>query len=567
MKIRLIAILLWAGSASAWAGSFEFDNGLSGRYTLSLGYALAMRTEAPDAALVNGPIDPQTGLPTTMNYDDGDRNFKQGALINNRASALAELFTSWNDYGLVLRGDGFYDNVYHHSNDNDSPGTVNKTGPNDRFTSDARQFGGGRVRLLDAYGYADWQIGSTQVDLRLGRQLVAWGEGLFFGNLAFSQAPADATKINIPGIDVKSILLPVEQVALNLGLTDDLSVMAYYHLRYRPTELEPVGGYFSTVDILGPGAQFAYGFVNPFYDPLANLNPIAGGVVPGLPLLPPSPVSQPGLIPGVQRVILIPRGPDILPRDSGQWGIGTKYQLTSATNVGLYYLRYHDTLPSVRLNAGTTTLAPGVTTDAAPVSYNITYFDNIKVIGASFSTKIGRVNVAGEAIFRDGANVLVHGRFGPTSTRGKVSQAFLSAITLVPPNFLSQEIDLVGEVGYVHVNGITPLEDGSRTLVNDKTAWGFEGIAAFNYRNVFTKWDLAVPVSVGYMVQGTPAMAGAMGVLYGDRDLRASITSNFTYLQNLQLGLSYNAFLGSPSLAARPYTDRDYVAVNAKYSF
>lgn len=579
--IQIVALATAAAaSGAATAGSFEFADGalsgLSGRYTLTLGYALAARTEAASDELANGPIDPVTGLPTTINFDDGDRNFQRGALVNNRAMTLGELAVSFKDYGLVLRGDAFYDDAYHHRNDNDSPDTVNKSGTHDEFTSDAERFSGGRARLLDAYVYADWYFGTAMnLNLRLGRQVVAWGEGLFFGNIAFTQGPADATKANVPGIDVKSILLPVEQVALNLGITDDLALMGYYHLRYKPLELEPVGSFFSTVDIVGPGAQFAYGFVNPFYDPLANpeafapaqLQDVLAMLFPGgVPQ--PLPLSLAGLVPGARPIITIPRGPDLEPSDNGQWGVGLKYQLTHATNVGLYWLRYHDTLPVVQLNPGFPELATGVTTSPteAPVSYNITYFDGIKLGGASFSTKIGRVNLAGEAIYRDGANVLVKGQFGPTSTRAKVGQGFVSAIMLVPPNPISQQIDLIGEAGYIRVLDVTPLE-GSDDLVNDREAYAFSGIANFNYRNVLPKWDLAVPLSYAALIHGTPAMAAAMGSLIGEGDQRAGIAANFTYLQNLQAGLSYNAFLGAPELGKRPFVDRDYVAINVKYSF
>ena len=68
-------------------------------------------------------------------------------------------------------------------------------------------------------------------------------------------------------------------------------------------------------------------------------------------------------------------------------------------------------------------------------------------------------------------------------------------------------------------------------------------------------------------MKGTPAMSGAFGSLYGEHDQRASVFANFTYLQNFQVGVGYNAFLGSADLAKRPYADRDYAAINLKYSF
>ncbi|MGH8445355.1 MAG: DUF1302 family protein, partial [Solimonas sp.] len=117
----------------------------------------------------------------------------------------------------------------------------------------------------------------------------------------------------------------------------------------------------------------------------------------------------------------------------------------------------------------------------------------------------------------------------------------------------------------LHVEDVDAIS-GSDDLSNDKSAWALSGLATFNYRNVFPQWDLAVPVS--FAVQhGTPALSGAFGSLYGDGDMRASVGTNFTYLQNLAVGVSYNAFLGSANPAKRPYADRDYAAISIKYSF
>jgi hypothetical protein len=518
VAITALGAALTAGNAQA--GSFDLPGDTGVQYTLTLGYALAMRTEGRDAALTDGPVDPATGLPTTANGDDGDRNFKAGSLINNRISALGELFVTHRNYGAVLRGDAFYDDVYNRGNDNDSPATINKSGEHDDFTHQARKYDGRRVRLLDAYAYGDWSLGRTGIDLRLGRQVVAWGESLFFSGIASAQGPADATKANVPGVEVKNILLPVNQAFTQISFAGGLSLAAYYHFEYKPTELEPAGAYFSTSDVVGPGAQLlhvAYG-----YD--------------------------------------IARGKDRQPSDGGQYGVSVKYQLTGATNVGLYWLRYHDTSPAVLLDVAE--VAPGT---FAPVAYHIRYFDGIDMAAASFSTRLGAANVAGEVNWRDGATVLVDTALGPTATRGKLAQALVSTIYTMSPNALSQQIDLVGEAGYLHLASVDAVS-GSKALSNDRDAWALSGIATLNYRNVFSQWDLALPLTFS-LLHGTPALAGAFGSLYGDGDMRASVAANFTYLQNLQLGASYNAFLGSANAAKRPYADRDYAAINIKYSF
>ncbi|MNY76162.1 hypothetical protein D3C86_2156580 [compost metagenome] len=62
-------------------------------------------------------------------------------------------------------------------------------------------------------------------------------------------------------------------------------------------------------------------------------------------------------------------------------------------------------------------------------------------------------------------------------------------------------------------------------------------------------------------------MAGAFGSLVGEGDKRASVGVNAKYLNNLELGVAYNAFHGEADLEKRPLADRDYLAISAKYSF
>lgn len=522
---RSAVALLLAGvgfSGAASAGSFDLgSSGINAQYTMTLGYALAMRTESPSDSLINGPIDPATGLPTTVNGDDGDRNFKLGSLVNNRISALGEFSLTAKSYGAVLRGDAFYDNVYRSRNDNDSAATVNKVGDNDEFTSLTRKYNGQRVRLLDAYAYTDLNLGkAARLNVRAGRQVVAWGESLFFSGIASAQGPADATKASVPGAELKTILLPVEQIAMQLGFNNGLSLMAHYKLRYEATELQPVGSFMSTSDVVGPGAEMIHAAVG--FD--------------------------------------IPRGTDNQPSDHGQYGVGLKYQATDSTSVGLYWLRYHSTNPS-GVSFDIAEVMPGV---FVPTAYHVDYFEGIHMAGASFSTGIGGANIAGEVSYRSGVDMLVSSVGGPVATRGRMTQALMSAIYTVSPNVLSQEINLVGEAGYVHVNGV---DGGKSALVNDVNSWAVSTSATLNYRNVFPRWDLAVPVTYAVIAKGTPAMSGSFGSLYGEHDQRASLFANFTYLQNFQVGVGYSAFLGSGDLAKRPYADRDYAAINLKYSF
>ena len=621
-RLFLCAALAAGFHSAAWCGSFDLF-GINGDWQLQATYALGVRTEKPNDGIINTrpspriPLPDYLKLPESINYDDGDRNFRRWALVNNRASVLGELLLQKDEYGLLVRGDAFYDNVYRRHNDNDSPDTINKTElPVDAFTSNARRYDGQRARLLDAYAFGTWNFGDDMaLNLRVGRQVVAWGESLFFAGVALAQGPADATKATVPGADVKSILLPVNQVSMQFGITEKLTLLGQYKLEFKEVELNPVGEYFSVADVVGPGAEFIYGIQNPLY--LSNLSDInllsddvpealdlilrllapqlpagqvtslLGNVLSTLdPLLPNVNLPVGGIQqPGVPKNINVQRGPDQKPSRYGQWGAGLKYQLTSQTGVGLYHLRYHNTTPALVQNYGYAVLLPGngvtpdITTQAlglkVPVTYNVTYFDGIHLSAASFSTSLFGANIGGEFIYRDGVDVMVDvdgGLLGPvpTPTRSRVMQGLLSGLYVIGPGLFWDAIQIVGETGYVHVNSVDPAcgpTSCSKNLTYTRDAWGYSFLAMMDRKNIFSGWDLQVPVTFAGVGAGHSSLLSGLGSLMGPGDYRASIGFNFTHLQALTLGIVYNAFIGRPDFKDRPYQDRDYAAVTATYRF
>ncbi|HEU0195791.1 MAG TPA: DUF1302 family protein [Nevskiaceae bacterium] len=631
------------GGAGVGGGLFNLLNGLTGGATSgltgTLGGILNNLTPGLAGALGVGNTAGQvfsfthTGLPTTINYDDGDRDFGRYALINNRLSGYGQIHVTWRNYGLFVSGAGFYDQAYHGPNDNNSnvvnrgilANTVNEVGPGgitsasdfdypgpyNRFTQQTRYYDGQRVRWLESYVYGDWNIGSTSLDLRLGRQLVAWGQSLFFGGLALQQSRADATMSNVPGANVKSILLPTQQIALRFNATRNVTLMGYYKLEFAKTELFPEGDYFSPADVIGPGSTFVYG----------SANPLAGGgscsgLISNLHI---GTTSTPanldstvcgllGSLTGVTNAppfIITPRGPDIDPSRWGQYGLGIEYQLTPITSVAFHYIRYDDNNPAVQLNVGYApigvvagkTITTQIINQPVPVSYNIRYFGGIHMYNLSYSTVLGPFNVGGEFNYRDGAALpvesVISGVVSPVYTRGKISQALMSAIYVVNPNFYFDDFVFTGEVGYTHVNsldrvpdsfgiqtsGPVDLGDGrnfnlgdGRTPFYGSNAWGFEFLMIPTKHNLFDGWDMSTPVSFSMLVKGNPELAGSFGALYGQGDQRLGLGVSFQYLQNLTLALGYNLFFGNANelighslMHANPFVDRNYATFTVKY--
>ena len=116
--------------------------------------------------------------------------------------------------------------------------------------------------------------------MKVGDQVVAWGESLFFPNIAGAQGPSDATKSYMAGAEVKDILLPVPQISTQWQITPNFSLLGYYQFSYQQNRLTAPGTYWSYSDVTYPGAQFIIG---------------PGGMI-------------------------IPRGPDDKPSARNQWG-------------------------------------------------------------------------------------------------------------------------------------------------------------------------------------------------------------------------------------------------------
>ncbi|HEY0974897.1 MAG TPA: DUF1302 family protein [Solimonas sp.] len=602
----------------AQAGSFDAPFDIEGSYKLTTTYALAVRTRDPSQALINGPIDPfqtavapnewqvagftHTGLPTTINLDDGNRNFERWSPINNRLSAFWELQLRRGDFGLIASGAGFYDWVAQGKTDRMQPIPADlkeRYGPNtntaefNEFVQGAKYYSGERTRTLEAYVYGNFYLtDDIALNVRLGKHLFAFGESLFFPGIVSAQAPNDATKAFVPGAEVKEILLPVNQVSMQLALGYGLSLLGYYQLDYKPTEVFPVGTYFSVADVVGPGAEFAYGSINPAFadgcpglldTPAGDFSFICnfGGI--GGPLL------------NAPPTINVPRLADIRPDDDGRWGVGLKSQVTPSTTVGAYYLRYGSFNPTVQLNLGFAfigsvagvALDTGLLNQVVPTTYNIKYFDDIEMIAASYSTTLLGLNVAGEFIYRDGVDVSVaadlSGVRSPIFKRAETWQSNLSALYVANPKFwFYDEIAIVGEAAYLYVdkvlepvereNGVEPVGDG-RELFYDKHAWAYQLLMLPKGRNIVPGWDIGTPIAFAHAANGYASTAGTFGSLFGEGDRRIGLSVTAQYLQNLEFALGYNWFLGNPRktvkdspIPANPVADRDYATFTIKYN-
>ena len=504
-----LAIAAFSAGAVHAGETFRFDNGATLDWSVTTSYGLGIRMKDADSSLLQGQA----------NGDDGNRNFDRHSLMTHRATALGELILRKDNWGAVLRGSTFYDDVYHRSNDNDSPGTVNKDGDHDEFTSDAKKYSGGRSRFLDAYVFADFELPARQrVGVKAGRHVVAWGEGLFYPGVNGVQGPVNVVNSGQPGIEVKDIMLPVGQVSANWEINPDFGISAYVQYEWKGNELNPVGSYLSTSDVTGPGREFM--ILGPgFNAAYAGTND---------------------------------------PRDSGQYGIRAMYRPTLSTELGFFHVRYHDRNPA------------GVTIAADFQSYEIDYVEDIKLTGMSFSTSVGDTQVGGEWSYRTGAPVMLANNAGTTTGSGQQMQlSFIRAFGDMP---WASSTTIMGEVVHVRADDVDEIGNSDDFTFKTDTGWQTKTSTAYtlqgvlSYPGIFSGWDLNVPVNWAHVVEGNTPLKGTISAGQGDK--RMSVGATFKYLGNLELNTTYPAYLysGDPS-RNRMLADRDYLTVSAKYSF
>ncbi|WP_065758666.1 DUF1302 domain-containing protein [Pseudomonas defluvii] len=530
--IALVSTPVWSGE------TIEFDNGTTLDWSVTTSYGVGVRLNDQNDRLLG------------VNADDANRNFDRGSLTTNRVGALGEMILRKDNYGAVVRGSTFYDDVYHRENDNDSPATVNKAGRNDEFTSDTRYYSGGRTRLLDAYVFSGWRFDNdSMLDVKAGRHIESWGESLYYPGVNGVQNPSDAVKAAQPGVEVKEILLPVGQFSGSYRLNPSLTFGAYVQYEWKGTELPPVGSYLSGSDVVGPGREFI--------------------------------ITQGGKVPY--------RGTDE-PRDGGQWGVQVRYRPVPALELSLFHVNYHDKNPATALVGYDPLPVGGGLYAFTPNGYRVKYFEDIKLTGISASTKLGDTQVGAEWSYRDGAPVMVNTGLGPVPAKGKGQQMQLSAIRILGDRPWASQTSLTAEIVHVLVDSVestsaadnlqglnllpslAPLVGASDDYTyKTSSAWRTKSASAytlgasFSYPGVFQGWDLEVPVRFSNVFSGSTPMAGSISGVQGDR--RMSIGTTFKYLGNLEVGMNVTSYLGAADAIKRPFADRDYATFSMKYTF
>lgn len=513
-------------------------------------------------------IDPQNVSPgnfpggeaQSSTNDDGDLNFKRDKTYSKIIKGVHDLSLKYDRYGAFTRFKYWYDKELKDESKPHGHGP-NLYEPNSKLNdddfSDNSKFSG--FEVLDAFVYGDFDLGPVPTNLRLGKQVVSWGESTFIMNGINAINPVDVSAFRRPGAEIKEGLLPVNMVYAAAGLTQDLSLEAFYQLEWEKTEIDPCGTYFSTSDVAADGCNFLT-LSTAFPDQVLVAAP--GGA--------------------------LPRSEDQTPRDSGQFGVALRYyaQELNDTEFGLYYMNFHSRLPLV-----------GVSTEGGVPSYYVEYPEDIQLIGTSFNTNIGTFAVSGEISHRLDVPVQINGT--------ELIAGFLGGLGLVPPNTFSPRVQFgernegfdrfdvsqaqttvlkiynrvlgasrliaIGEVGFTHIHGSldnhpygrssnygagNPGDDGFIT----KNSWGYRLRSRLEYPNAIAGINLNPGLAWSHDVNGVSPTGGA----FNEGNKAFSIGVDADYNNTYKASLSYTNFFGGDFNSVE---DRDFVAASVGVSF
>ena len=369
------------------------------------------------------------------NGDSGNLNFDKGDTFSQLLKGTHELNIRKDNYGFFSRFMYFYDmELMDGDRAYTNPTSGNQVDP--CSDKQAKEQVCADLRLLDAFVYADFDLndGENPLSIRLGQQVVNWGESSLITH-GISVNPVDIDRLKAPGAEVKEAYIPVGMLWASLGITENLTLEAYYQYEWHETRLPVAGTYFSTNDfgaVNGYQNNVQLGFTsNPDID-LAhlttNLNSLYGqwgSVLQAQGIDPQSAEAQAMLanmyLAYPTKVALRGKGDAGIkePKDSGQFGIklGWFAPDLNDTEFALYYINYHSNRPLISgqasdftqasiakdlaMIASTTITEDNITQLGAFTKGVLEYPEDIKLYGLSFNTTIGETAFSGEFSYRE----------------------------------------------------------------------------------------------------------------------------------------------------------------------
>lgn len=583
--------------ASTWALGENWS--LTSNTTLSLGtsWALANPTKqqltAADAASIG-----KQGTGSNYNADDGKLNFSKGDTISTVFKGLSDFDLNDGNQGAFMRFKYWYDQALEEGN-----GDYQKF--DDSGWQDLAKFKG--FKNLDAYLWKRFDLNDHALNLKLGKQVLSWGEALFMQNGVNAINPLDVSAFNRPGVELKEGQLPVEMLSFSYDLSSAVSLEGFWQYNFRPSVFDGCGTFFSVADNLQEGCQTDF--------------MIAGGRATTAQVL--------------QTGAYLQRTGTQWARDTGQYGLAMHYVMASMNDadLGLYYINYHSRTP---YGSGVIARKGAASANATNINtgdYFTVYPEDIHLYGMSLSAMVGDTATFGELSYRpnmpmgyNGADfvaLLAGSRDTPimpmsatqlAAARGSEVDGYdrkpfwqfsLGATNNIANVLGAQRLSLAGEAGFNWINdlgeerfgragayGRTEYTSATNGVVCPAPTANARGqypggmtkaqAAALNAKGCNTdglytdfSWGYRLRASLAYesllpQTVVTPALTWrhdveGNGPNFQEGQQAVGVSLTFDYRNDYSLEFAYNNFLGSNDFST--LDDRDFASATLKVSF
>jgi len=540
---RLIAAAACAvAGTGAQAFTFEFGEA-KGNFDSTISVGTGIRVKEQACSLITqgatGAGAPVGCLaPTSALGDQGDLNYEKGDPFTTYLKGSHELLLKFpSDITFLGRVNWVKDFT-----STNTTGYISATTPptvSDGLADDARSDLKFKARLLDLWVSKSFAVGDQQARVRVGNQVISWGESLFLPGGINSTNAIDVMRLSQPGTQLKEVFLPAPILSVASGLGHGLNAEAYVQGAWNGNYFPPTGSYWSVVNGLGKGHD-TYGLT------------------------------------------------ESKPSNRGQWGASLRYQPDGTPlNLGFYAMNYHDKAPQFSTNVNGTG------------ALGWAYAENRKLYGISANFPVGDWAVGTELSYRPKDAVAINpATSGCASQNGncwvdeKRLQWHLTGLLSLTPTVGGGILKLLGadtatllaEAVVIRYPGLKQSYGGDPVTaggwgwgqefdptsapeaVGSKTSWGYNFDFSWVYDGTLIPgWQVVPEVYYFQAVKGrTPNAVGLF--MEGAKSVNLTVS----FIQNpakWQFAVNYAAFWGGTRVFDQPYRDRNFVGLTLARNF
>ena len=227
LKPLVIATLMTLGAGNASAIEFEVGDGWKGNWNTTLSYGAAWRATGQNTGLftqADGARVGKSGGTGGNQSDSGNLNWNSGDITTSVFKFVTDVSIEKNGWGGLLRVKGWTDSELQNGqqrfgNQGQRP-YYNGTTPggvlSDNGLEMMSRYTG--VKIMDAYVFGTFDLGERPMQVKIGNQVVNWGESVFLQGINVT-SPVDLPALRRgAGTEIKEFLIPVGMVFANLGL-------------------------------------------------------------------------------------------------------------------------------------------------------------------------------------------------------------------------------------------------------------------------------------------------------------------------------------------------------------